>query len=321
MANASPSLSQAFKPSAWIAHIDFMKRLWMKHHVLVAVLAEAGGGKSTFIELLRLKLGTTFRTLVFQAQSDFAESAFFKAMAKQLDIQPVASCEALFQTIGLQTPSLFLMIDDAHHLPEPFLFELVRAYQAHAASVRLYICLLSDFGLTPMLSRLEKSSNQVHAIQLGALTPVEMRTYVLKQLPHTALATQVTPARLSDFYTLTQGFIAQINEQAAGFFDPNARHHWRGRLLHKQKWTLTLLLGMFMSFAAGWGLFHSTAMSVLATQERPMHLLSHIPGWYEGVAIQATAPSPMKKFVSLPEENEEPSTVLLDKVVVIPDLS
>lgn len=320
MKTRSPYVSQAFKPSAWLANIDFIKQLVMSRHLLLAVVADAKGGKSTFIDLLRLKLEPAIQTVLFHGDQHFSIAAFIDEMANLFNVELTAekSLNALFQAIEPRTTPVILIIEDAQVLPRSFLDELIKAYKAYGNEAHLHVCLTADFNFIPVLKQLGEDSF-IHTIEPGILTESEMKTYVLKLLQGKVDLKQfVTPERLQTFYQLTGGQVAKINRKLQAFFIPEPKQGKVQALLIKQAWLFVFMTGMIISFASGWYFSHTSQKTEAILNQASSQLASQIPGWHVDVKIQSTEPSPMQKFVTLPEEEDE-SKVLLDKVVVIPE--
>lgn len=221
----SPLVSRAFKPSAWLANIDFMKHLILEKHLLLVVMSEAGGGKSTFVDLMRLRLETVIQSVALEIDPQSPVKSMLNTLSPLLNVPlPEVSLVAgvslsqFFEQLPPQSQPLLFVIENAQLLPESFLAQLIHLYQQWGQAKHFTICLVSDFRLTPVLKRLERvhQSALIHTIEPGPLTEEETKTYVLKYCQGRAAFTRwCTTAQLKAFYHLTAGQMLRINQQLA----------------------------------------------------------------------------------------------------------
>ncbi|KTD39319.1 DamX-related protein [Legionella nautarum] len=217
----NPVAKQIFKPSSWLTKIDYINHLVLFNNVLIAVLAEQGAGKSTFAEVLQSSLDSQIKTHVVKAVAPFSQSDFLT----QLDtvfhfrMDTEISLAKLVNQINERKAQVLIIIDDAQHLPDSFLQEVLFELKHQGESGFFHLCLVSGFSLVASLNKLEP--NLIHTLEPGALTEVETKTYLLNSLPPLkALDKTMTEKRLEQFYQMTGGSIARINNQMKDYFCP-----------------------------------------------------------------------------------------------------
>lgn len=329
----SPYMTQAFKPSAWLANIDFVKRLITNTSLLIVVMTESAGGKSTFVDLLRLKLESTVRTILLSAGEGEKGAGLIEELTTLLPAsssQDIRTFEQFFAQLEMQSPPVLIIIDDAQRLPFDCLKQIGLAYQHHGIQKRVHICLASDFSLTPALHQLEQVGLKhfIHTIEPGALTESEARTYVLKYFQgKKGLAGLFQPGRFKTFYTTTQGQIAAMNEHLRIFIANQEQKQDRFTVILKKLTVLPLMLvGLLVGMGGGlhWWMHHAV-LPLKLTASQPVLYHSLIPAWYVYAKIEPIAPPPLQKYAqanleAIDAEQVNPNLVLRDKVVVIPDV-
>lgn len=304
-------MNQCFKPSAWLATIDFVKRLLKNSHLLLVVMSDNRGGKSTFIELLRDKLSNHF----------------------EVAILPIAEAErrlALDSTNPHPKPAL-IIIDDAHLLSIEDLTRLIVAYQEHGPEKNRCLCLTSDFGLTPFLHRFELEGGKpfIHTIEPGALTESEARTYTHKYLQGKKKWESILqPERFKVFYTATQGSLAAMHSQLDLWLAQQDQKEKRIKTLVKKLLINPLVvMSFFLGLGVGVHWFKQPtieALRPLSVTVQPPVLKSVIPHWYVGINREPISPPPLNQYLELHQEEADRGDdhlVVMDKVVVIPDLT
>lgn len=353
-----PTSKPMFKPSSWLAKVDYINHLVLFNNVLITLLAEQGGGKSTFIELLNEGLDSTIKSHVMKAVAPFSKANFLVELDSvfhfRVDIE--MTLRSLVTQINERKAHVLIIVDDAQYLPDLFIEELLLELKNQGANGFFHVCLLSDFSMAATFTQLD--SNLIHIIEPGILSESEMKTYLLSSLPSpTRLDRTMTDKRLEQFYQLTGGNIARINQQMIDFFCPSiyrpqsrkSRYFFNG----------LALLATAAIFLLGTNYFSKgqlipflpklakqepimvveepikpiiAAMPVVKLIEKEPVLVSHLPDinyelarqpsripvWLAGATRQPLQSSPIR-VTNLAVENEfDDSLVVRDRVVVIP---
>ena len=78
---------------------------------------------------------------------------------------------------------VLLIIDDAQHMPEDFISDVIIAIKNQEDFGFFHLCLVSDYSVVATLNNLsaDQFNNLVHTIELGSLSESETRTYVLQR--------------------------------------------------------------------------------------------------------------------------------------------
>jgi DamX protein len=329
--HASPLMSQAFKPCAWLANIDFIKRLIAINHLLIVVMGDVRSGKSTFVDLMRFKFEPNIKTVLLQAEKDESESMLLACLSTLFNVSfetNDATFESFFENCPVAKQPVLLVIDNAQLLTGDCLHQLTTAYKQHAAAKRFYLCLVADFSLLPQLRHLEQASFKhfIHTIEPGSLTEAETKTYVMRYATgQNGGAALLSPERFKAFYATTQGNIAAIHEQLQILNDVKPKEKKRGRVI----WTLAPSLVLALAVVVGIGVNRQstplisklTPIPILDTTEL---IASYVAPWYAGAEIQPVQPPPLQKYAeALVQEDEvqvDEKLALIDKVVVIPEV-
>lgn len=332
----SPFINHAFKPSSWLANIDFIKRLVMTNHLLMVIMGEANGGKSTFVDLLRLKLEPAVQTVLVTAQSVKDEKELIQAFSTLLsgDTQDSSTIHEFFESLPTQSKPVLLVIDDAQYLSFELLRSLVFAYKDFGVLKRVHLSLVSDFSLTNTLQHLEQSGLKhfIHTIEPGVLTSTEARTYAMKYMQGKKGGESLfQPARFKTFYNVTQGKIALMNHYLNHFLSQKKQPNHPLGMLKKLTVLPLVLLGFFISISSGlYWITHRSLSPVVSIEHKllvPQRELvsyhSNIPSWYDSAKIHSVEPPPLKKYVELLEDDglddsTNKNLVLVDKVLVMP---
>ncbi|STX50726.1 DamX-like protein [Legionella busanensis] len=214
-----------YKPHNWLAKINFINHLVLFNDLIIVVMAERGGGKTSFVHLLQENLDLEINVNLIDAKTPLAEAQILTELEKFCKqpkcIKPQLS--ELVKEVNTIKKHILIIIDNAHCLKEDFLkslLEEVRKYQHNF----FHICLATDFSLNPLLNSLHSDSYKdlIHTIELGPLSKKETRKYLLKKLPVSrGISKNLTDKCLNEFYNLTSGQIAQINAHLDAFFKLN----------------------------------------------------------------------------------------------------
>jgi len=339
-----------FKPAGWMTKIDFINHLVLFNNSLIAVLAEQGGGKTAFVSLLCAGLDNNIKSHTITASLPFDGENLVSQLAEAFHLRKdfVLSLPALIAQINERKAHVLLIIDNAEHLPDQFIRELLDELQKYESNNFFHACLVSDFSLTASLNQFDRENfkNIVHIIELSPLTESETKTYLLKNLPSPKrLDKTMTEKRLEQFYHLTNGNIARINSQMVNFFNPDpltSRSPKRNRLR-----TFAMASSFIIAVVATSYLWKNGAELVSQYTQKPNAVVSapvikaapeqfavaqmptialaedyvsEIPPFTTGAVSEPLQPPPLNKILNFAntEEDELENLVVMDKVVVIP---
>lgn len=345
----NPRAKHVFKPSSWLTKIDFINHLVLFNNKMLAVLAEQGGGKTTFINLLQAGLDTSVKSHIMKATAPFSQADFLAQLAAIFHLRDDAepTIANILHQINERKAHVLVIIDESQHLPDAFLQDILLALQQQKENGFFHFCLVSDYSLVASLNKLKADSFEalIHILEPGALTENEMKTYLLHSLPAPKrLDKTMTDKRLAQFYQLTGGNIARINNQMISYFCPGSL-----KSAVKQK-----------SFAKRINVAASVLIAILAsvyiwqhqnfvspdkflppeqdfpepvaviteetlpsevpavpqilnepalTSEMPViqqqELVSRIPAWYIAAEVQAVQPPPLKRITNIVLDDDE----------------
>lgn len=354
----NPTAKQIFKPSSWLTKIDYINHLILFNNVMIAVLAERGAGKTTFIDLLQSRLDSNIKSHVMKAVAPFSQAELLAQIDSvfhfRADTQ--GGLTNLVSQINERKAHILLIIDNAQHLPDTFLQEVLVELKNQGDHGYFHLCLVSDFSLVASLNKME--ANLIHSLELGVLTKNETKTYLLNTLPSSnKLDKTMTDKRLEQFYQLTNGNVARINSQMINYFCPRqlkpaekrksfirgvslvafgalaltaSSYIWQNQFLPSSA-KLFIEQDLIQPVAEIVQPLPSLVPLIPAAEKEPVlvsqlpdinHELvsqpSQVPSWLTAAVRQQVQPSP-KRIVDivLDDENDD-SLVVRDRVVVIP---
>ncbi|STX28257.1 DamX-like protein [Legionella beliardensis] len=219
-----------YKPNNWLAKINFINHLILFNDLMIVVMAEQGGGKTAFIQLLQEGLSAEISAYTVDAKVPLAEAQTLTQIEKfcHLPASSEPQLSDLVEKINTLKKHILIIIDNAHCLREDFLKNLLHEVKKYRNNF-FHVCLASDFSLNPLLNVLHGDTfkDLIHTIDLGLLSKQETKEYLLKKLPVSTkgLNKQLTDKILNEFYDLTSGCIAQINTHLASFFNLNKTNY------------------------------------------------------------------------------------------------
>lgn len=334
-----------FKPAAWLAKIDFINHLVLFNNVLMAVLAEQGAGKTTFIHLLCEKLDPGIKSCVIEASAPFDQQALIAQLCETFHLRydGYTTLTNVVEQINERKAHVLVIIDDAEQVPDAFLIEVLRELKKQGSGGFFHFCLVSDYSLAATLNQLDKDTfkNLIHTIEPGALNENETRTYLLSSLTTpNHLHNVMSAKRLRQFYALTNGNIARINQEMVKFFSGKGEEKRSKRPLLARASMVATVTFMGLSAAYLWQnqeQIKTMLMPLMAerslTKEHVVKdmpsriaklpvrpLISQIPEFYVAATHQVLQPPPLKKMfdLSADEDNINNNLVVMDKVLVIP---
>jgi septal ring-binding cell division protein DamX len=345
-------LRTMFKPSSWLSKIDFVNHLVLFNNVLITVLAEKSGGKTSFASLLLHNLDEQIKPIFMTMTPPCNREELINDIATQLHlhIDPTTNIASIVAQINDRKAQVLLIIDNAQHLPEDLIQELMIAIKSQENFGFFHLCLISDYSVVATLNNLaaDQFSNLIHTIELGGLNETEARTYVLQKAMIARLINRpLTEVQYKQFYQLTKGNIAKINNGLEAFILKNSTKSSSKRIKLVKKITVSLT-AMFVS---GMSYFYyvklqnnqpaapktvqaipqlkSNLPSIIAAHQRLQksipneQLTSHIPTYTQGAIVQLVHHELPRRLHldELSAEDDLVNTVaVVDKVIVIPSV-
>ena len=347
----SETLGTCFKPSSWLAKINFINHLVHFNNVLMAVVAEKGGGKSTFLALLRANLDPDIQSFAFMATPSLSGDDLLRQAADALKLatnQGVAvSLNELVEQVNARQNHVLLIIDDAQYLEEGFLKIILNALKKQDKKSFFHVCLFADLSLVGILNQFQRTKLKdfIQTVEPGSLSEIETKTYIFSRLVGKGLEKRVTEEKLEQFYHLTAGNIAKINGNLDSFFSPVERIRFpRGRLGVVAAVVFVILAGSVYwklaphasdsiatqsvdtkipySLDATNAMRSAPSNSQNESEEQYPRLVSIILPYYEASIHREVQPAPLRSIIEatdLDPDDFQENLVLMDKVVVIPN--
>lgn len=211
-----------FKPASWLAKIDFINHLILLNNVLITVLGEKGGGKTSFCTLLQSNLDKQIQCIHINLKPSSNKETIIKELATQLHLNHDENSDipAIVAQINNSRTHVLFLIDDAHYLPESLINDAILAIKNQGNFGFFHLCLISDYSIVETLNDLVTGvyDNLVHSVELGLLDKNETRTYALQRAMVTRLINKpLTDSQFKQFYQLTKGNMAEINRNLEKF--------------------------------------------------------------------------------------------------------
>ncbi|MDI1352305.1 MAG: ATP-binding protein, partial [bacterium] len=174
-----------FKPATWLAKIDFINHLILFNNVLITVLSEKNGGKTSFTTLLQSNLDDQIKSIFMTIKPPCDREQIISDMAAQLHLNYDSDADLanLAKQINERKAHVLLIIDDAHHLPEALITEMMWVIKNQEDFGFFHLCLVSDYSIIATLNNLavDPFNNLIHSIELSSLNENETRIYVLQR--------------------------------------------------------------------------------------------------------------------------------------------
>lgn len=332
-----------FKPGSWLTKIDFINHLVLFNNVLVTVLSEKSGGKTSFSALLLNHLDQQIKPVFMSPQPPCDRNDFLGDIAAQLhlNIDADTNINALVAQINERKAPVLLVIDDAQHLPEDLIKEFLIAIHHQEDYGFFHLCLISDYSVLATLNNLagDQFNNLIHTIELGSLNESETRTYVLQRAMAARLLTKpLTDNQFKKFYQITKGSIAKINQELESFvFKCAAQKEISSASVVKR----TIIAASILALAGVSYLYVNYLYSinkektVLASNLPVIYQAmngqvdgvayeeiasSYVPTWRDLAVVQLVQNELPKRQVLDAEEGATNTVALVDKVIVIPEI-
>lgn len=134
-----------FKPGSWLSKIDFINHLILFNNVLITVLAEKEGGKSSFNTLLQSNLDQQIKSVSITMKPSLKLEDILKDFAHQLNLDSDENprLSSLVNQINERKAHVLLLIDDAQNLPESFIKEAMQEIKNQENfSFFIFVCYL-----------------------------------------------------------------------------------------------------------------------------------------------------------------------------------
>ena len=332
-----------FKPGSWLAKIDFINHLVLFNNVLITLLSEKEGGKTSFSALLQHNLDQQIKSVFMTIKPPCDEQQIISDIAAQLHLN--ASSDTNFASIVAQINErkahVLLIIDDAQNLPETFIKEAMIAIKNQEDFGYFHLCLVSDYSLVAALNKLavDQFNNLIHTIELGPLNENETRTYVLQRAMTGRLINKpLTDVQFKQFYQLTKGNLAKINSNLESYIHKCSTQKNSNKLAILKRTSLAIsavaVAGVsYVYFSGIYDEYRFPQMAQLTTpppittivseikvtqNETPV---SYIASWQDSSTRQLMHYALPKKQILDDwdgDEQEMNTVALVDKVVVIP---
>jgi DamX protein len=323
------------EPASWLIKTDFINQFILNHNVLISLLGEQGGGKTTFAHLLQDKLDQSIQSVLLTTSFSFDRTLFLGELCSMIDMEEMGSIATIAAQINEKKSRTLIMIDDAGLLPESFIRELLDVLKQQKEHGYFHVCLFSDFSIVNMTSRLarEDYKDMIHSIELQPLNEEETNAYVKARLSLNPDNTvKISDKRMQQFFEMTEGYIAVINDKMSGFFSNNTN-----RLFPLSPRFLTygaISALMFLVVGVGYILYSPSALktpepvslakNAMDSIQIELPMVSDIPFYQRDAMLQPMQMVSLQKaerIVRNEEEEDSPldeSLVIMDKVVPVP---
>lgn len=328
-----------FEPTSWHIKIDFIHQFILNNNVLISVLGEKGAGKTTFARMLHDKTATEFRSVMLTATPLFDALHFIEQICLQLELDVKSTFSDIVNEINARQLKTLLIIDNAEELPETFVTDILNGLKQQEGSGYCHVCILSDFTLVEMTSRLARETyhDMIHSVELQSLNEAETKAYVLMRLEaenENDKQIKLNDDLLKQFYALTNGNILAINAQMMAFF-ANQSHS----VSPSYKRVMPYLSIIPIVALAATGVVYFTSAQTPSVSEQvatlahntaesialELPLTSEVP-FYEVASVhQPMTPVSLQKVDIQMANNEfdnhtDETLVVMDKVVPIPSI-
>ncbi|TAL59101.1 MAG: hypothetical protein EPN84_11875 [Legionella sp.] len=341
-----------FKPTSWLAKVDFINHLILFNNLLITILSEKEGGKTCFSTLLQNNLDQQIKSIALTLNPTCTREQLITDLNAQLHLNADAATNVagIVTQINERKAHVLLVIDNAQYLPEAFIEEIMQGIKGQEDFGFFHVCLVSDHSIVATLNHLavNQFNNLIHTVEIGPLNESETRTYVLQRAMNARLINRpLTDAQFKEFYQLTKGNLAKINKELEPFINNCSTPQKVKKLINLKKASMAVSAAAvaaisYMYFDSLYqdpitprtitavvhqrlgNLFDRTRASL--AQNKPLE--SDIPSWLDSSKHQFVRVAlPKKEYLTedeyLPEEQmeEEINTVaVLDKVLVIPKI-
>lgn len=336
-----------FKPGSWLSKIDFINHLVLFNNVLIAVLSEKEGGKTSFVALLQTHLDQQIKALSMVANPPCDREQIIRDICSQLHLHhdSLTDFEWIAKQINERKAHVLLIVDDAHHLPESMIKELLSVIKGQDDLSYFHLCIVSDYSVIATLNdlALDQFNHLIHTIEIGPLNESETRTYVLQRAMTCRLINKpLTDGQFKKFYQLSKGNLAKINHTLEPYIAQiSAQQSTRRKMVFKRvsvAASVAMIAGLSYFYMNSVPFVPSDATNELlsslptpprmtlyetARSDNAQQLVSQIPSWQDASFRQLVyKPLPEQQRLSdVSEKEAEISPIaLVDKVLSLPQL-
>lgn len=335
-----------FKPGSWLAKIDFINHLVLFNNVLITVLSEKEGGKTSFSTLVQTNLDQQIKPVFMTAKPPFDEQSIISNIATQLhlNVNPDTNIASIAAQINERKAHVLLVIDDSQNLPESLIKDVLCVIKNQESFGFFHLCLVSDYSLVATLNNLAvgQFDNLIHTIELGPLNESETRTYVLQRAMTASLIHRpLTDAQFKQFYQFTNGNLAKINNSLESFINKCATQKPSNKLSKFKRTSMAVSLVVaagvsYFYFSGKYNENRSPEIAQLTTTPPIESIVTSLPplvqkvqpesfiaSWQDSSTRQLVHYALPKKQIldDLDDDEEKINTVaIVDKVVVIPSV-
>lgn len=321
--------NKIFKPNSWIASINFINHLVLFNNVLMAVLAEPGNGKTTFADLIKLGIDVNIDCFSIKSKPNFKIADLLKQLSSFTAFIRGETLEIFTSRVNANKKPTLIIIDDAHYLDDSCLMTILHGIKNYPDSNFFHVCLVADNSLLIKLKELDDKyfHDKIHSVKLGNLTETETKNYLLTRFSDNPKLKKINEKELEKFYSLTQGNIAQINEQLPFFFNHHASSFTNLKLKYSSlvASSLLVLIGASYFWHNSSTPTHLNFLSELSSANeaitqvvKQVQLESKIPALAVAAVKEPLQPPPLNKVFAINEDNDITNMVVMDKVVTIP---
>jgi septal ring-binding cell division protein DamX/type II secretory pathway predicted ATPase ExeA len=336
-----------FKPGSWLAKIDFINHLVLFNNVLITVLAEKSGGKTSFSALLLDNLDPQIKPVFMATQAPCERKDILADIAAQLHLNMdlETNIRSIIMQINERKAHVLLIIDDAQHWSEELIKEFMIAIKNQDDFGFFHLCLVSDYSIVATLNNLaaDQFNNLIHTIELGGLNESEARTYVLQRAMAARLINKPLPDnQLKQFYQLTKGNISRINSSLDSFIFKCSTQKDINKLAIAKKISIAASVAAIVGSSFFYfknvydshsavtvepnlisslpSLNQATNQTIALKQEEAVP--SYIPALLDSSTVQLVVNAlPKKQILDTAEDDQVVNAVaLVDKVIVIPSI-
>lgn len=329
-----------FSPGSWQAKIDVISHLVLFNNLLITVLAEKEGGKSSFIRLLQDKLDPQIRACAISVAPHCNPYTLIETIAEKLSVKrnnaEQMNLEEVVDQINETKKPVLLLIDNAQYLPVILVKEMLDAIKNQHENAFFHVCLISDYSVVAIYNQLTReTANSIHTLELGVLNELELKTYVTQKLAGDKHAIKwLTESQLNQLYKMTGGCLSKINVWLHTIRMESASVSARKNQNALPRSIALAMLGVFLLSSLSAGIFfraditeYLQRVSGKKVEEVAMDtpLKSEIP-WFREQALHQLVYEglPKKEMVSSLDDDEENAINLqeavVDQVMVIPKI-
>ncbi len=302
-----------FKPGSWFAKIDFINHLILFNNVIITVLSEKEGGKTSFSTLLQNNLDQQIKFHAITALPACARDQVIQELAKLLNVnEPNPNMASLVAHINADKSHMLIIVDDAHCLPDDFIQEALEVIKKQDDFGFFHFCFISDHSIVSRLNKLSINplNDLIHTIELSSLNENETRTYVLQRLmTNKSIKKAPTDLEFKQFYQLTKGNMSKINHKFDSFI-LNCSQKSQIKKIHWIQGAGVLISAIFVLKATFWHFSNHTPTDTQANSGRvlarkKMQVSSVMPAIRMPLEESKLVPVPLMPWLETVDNNSK----------------